>query len=48
MVPNAEEGIANNPASRQQSLLDPGLGTFADQLTLLDTSLNDQTIATNL
>lgn len=48
MILNAEEGIANNPASRQQSLLDPGLGTFADQLTLLDTSLNDQTIATNL
>lgn len=48
MIPNAEEDNANNPASLQQSLLDPGLGTFADQLTLFNRSLNDQTIATYL
>jgi hypothetical protein len=48
MIPNAEEDNANNPASLQQPLLDPDLGTFADQLTLFDGSLNDQTIATYL
>jgi hypothetical protein len=48
LIPNAEEGNASNSASLQQLLLDPSLGTFADQLILFDRSFDDQTIATCL